>query len=101
MKFIGSVLGGLLVFGFYGHVFSQLYREHERIKAQERRLPEHFYAMESEHETKGARPQSVPVQKVLGDTRKDALIHAGVAVGGLLGLFSQIAFLNWLVSGFR
>jgi hypothetical protein len=97
----GIVLGGLLVLGFYGYVFLRLYREHKHFRTIERRLNEHFIAMGSSTELKASRLKQVMAPKIPKRARKEALIHVGVALGGLLGVFAEIGLLNWVVDSFH
>jgi hypothetical protein len=79
----------------------QLYREHKRCGSLEKRLHEHFYVMETDRQTKAERSRAEVLRKAPGHARKEALIHVGVAVGGLLGVFAEIEFLNLLVKSFH
>jgi|ERR1700677_507770 hypothetical protein len=98
---VGFALSCLLVLGFYGYVFMQLYREHKRLKAQEKRLDEHLYAMGPEIEIKGRPLKTSTGRKVPRHTHKETLIHVGVAIGGLVSVFAEIGLLNWLVTSFH
>jgi hypothetical protein len=97
----GFAVSCLLVLGFYGHVFMQLYREHQRFKAQEKRLDEHLCAMEPEVGIKGRSLKTSTGPKVPRHTHKETLIHVGVAIGGLVSVFAEIVLLNWLVTSFH
>jgi|SRR5271154_1193600 len=99
MRAIAFAMSCLLVLGFYGYVFMQLYREHKRFKAQEKRLREHLYEMEPETEIGAGPSETATLPKVPAHMR--TLIHFGVAIGGLLGLFAEIEVLNQLVASFH
>ncbi len=47
----GFAIVGVLVLGFYGYVFLQLYREHQRVGALEKRLSDHLVGMDAENES--------------------------------------------------
>jgi hypothetical protein len=98
---MGIAVGGLLVLGFYGYVFLQLYREHRRFRSIEERLDEHLLAAEPAPEMKAVRTKMVLAPKVQRRARKETLLHVGVALGGLLGVFAEIGLLNWVVSSFH
>jgi len=99
MRAIAFAMSCLLVLGFYGYVFMQLYREHKRFKAQEKRLQENLYEMEQETEIEAGPSETATLPKVPVHMR--TLIHVGVAIGGLLGLFAEIEVLNQLVASFH
>jgi hypothetical protein len=101
MRAVALAISCLLVLGFYGYVFTQLYREHKRFKALESRLREHLYAIEPEREVQGSHSKTATYPKIPGRMRKDTLIQVGVAIGGLLGLFAEIGFLNRMVNSFH
>jgi hypothetical protein len=98
MRAVAFVVSCLFVLGFYGYVLTRLYREHKRFKAQEKRLPEHLYEMEPETATAVAAPKTAAQRTSPNGRRKETLLHVGVAIGGLLGVFAEIEFLNQLVS---
>jgi hypothetical protein len=98
---VGFAVGCLLVLGFYGYVFMQLYREHKRFGSLEKRLHEHLCVMETERHIKAERPRTPVTPKIPRQARKETLIHVGVAIGGLLGVFAEIGLLNWLVTSFH
>jgi hypothetical protein len=97
MRAVAFAVSCLLVLGFYGYVFAQLYREHKRFKGLEKRLREHLYAMTPELEAKSGPSKVVQLPKVPEHIRKETLIHVGLAIGGLAGLFAEIGFLSQLV----
>jgi len=97
----GFAVGCLLVLGFYGYVFVQLYREHKRFGSLAKRLHEHLCVMEPEGHIKADRPRTAVTPKIPRHARKETLLHVGVAIGGLLGVFAEIGLLNWLVTSFR
>jgi hypothetical protein len=101
MRAVAFAVSCLLVLGFYGYVFAQLYREHKRFKGLEKRLREHLYAMTPEREAKSSPSKVATLPKVSERIRKDTLIHVGVAIGGLAGLFAEIGFLSQLVDSFH
>jgi hypothetical protein len=90
----GFAIVGVLVLGFYGYVFLQLYREHQRVGALEKRLSDHLVGMDAENESDSPR-------KFTKDARHETLIQVGVAIGGLVGIFAEIGLLNQLVDSFR
>jgi hypothetical protein len=92
----GFVIGGVLVLGFYGYVFLQLYREHQRVGALEKRLSDHLVGMDAENESESDSPR-----KFTKHARHETLIQVGVAIGGLVGIFAEIGLLNQLVDSFR
>ncbi len=94
---IGIAVGGLLVLGFYGYVFLQLYREHQRFRSCEQRLHDHFLAIDSAAGNEPDRARTTVAAKILNSARKETLIQVGVALGGLLGVFAEIGLLNWVV----
>lgn len=98
---IGIAVGCLLVLGFYGYVFLQLYREHRRFRSMAKRLDEHLVAAETSPAMNAVRPKTPPAPMVQRRARKETLLHLGVAVGGLLGVFAEIGLLNWVVSSFH
>jgi hypothetical protein len=98
---VGCAVSCLLVLGFYGYVFTQLYREHKRFGSLEKRLHEHFYVMAPDRRTKAERPRTEVMPTISRHARKETLIHVGVAIGGLLGVFAEIEFLNLLVNSFH
>ena len=91
----------VLVLGFYGYVFMQLYREYQRFEAQEKHLAEHLYAVGPEPEIRAGRARTATLSRPPGHIRKETLIHVVVALGGLLGVFAEIDFLNRVVSAFH
>jgi hypothetical protein len=91
----------VLVLGFYGYVFMQLYREYQRFEAQEKHLAEHLCAIRLNPEIRAGRAKKAKLPKLPGHIRKETLIHVGVALGGLLGVFAEIDFLNRVVSAFH
>ena len=97
MRLAAFAISCLLVFGFYGYVFVQLYREHKRFKGIEKRLREHLYAMTPEREAKTGAPEEPTLPKGSDRLRKEALIHVGVAIGGLVGIFAEIGLLSQVV----
>ena len=101
MRTVAFAVSCLLVLGFYGYVFAQLYREHKRFKSLEKRLREHVYAMTPEREIKSGPLEVAPLPKASQRTRKETLIQMGVAIGGLAGLFAEIGFLSRLVDSFH
>jgi hypothetical protein len=101
MRVLAFAISSLLVLGFYGYVFTQLFREHKRFKALESRLREHLYAIESEGGVKGDPSKTAASPKIPGQMRKDTLIQLGVAIGGLVGLFAEIGFLSQMVNSFH
>ncbi len=101
MRAVAFAISCLLILGFYGYVFTQLYREHKRFKALEQRLRDHLYAKAPEGEVKGGPSKTAASPKIRGPLRKESLIHVGVAIGGLLGLFAEIGLLNRLVNSFH
>jgi hypothetical protein len=101
LAMVGVAVGCLLVLGFYGYVFMQLYREHKRFGSLEKRLHEHLCAIQPEHYTKPDYPRTAAMPKIPRHARKESLLHVGVAIGGLLGVFAEIGLLNWLVTSFR
>ena len=92
----GFAIGGVLVLGFYGYVFLQLYREHRRVGALGRRLRDHLIAMDSGYEPGPDFPR-----KFAKHARHETLIQVAVAIGGLVGVFAEIGVLNRLVESFR
>jgi hypothetical protein len=98
---IGIAVGCLLALGFYGYVFLQLYREHRRFRSMAKRLDEHLLAPEPSPELKAVRTKTVLAPKVQRRARKETLLHVGVALGGLLGVFAEIGLLNWVVNSFH
>jgi hypothetical protein len=101
MRAVAFAISCLLILGFYGYVFTQLYREHKRFKALEQRLREHLNAMVPPGEVQSGPSKTAALPKIRGPVRKETLIHVGVAIGGLLGLFAEIGFLNRLVNSFH
>lgn len=98
---VGIAVGCLLVLGFYGYVFLQLYREHRRFRSMAKRLDEHLVAAETSPAMNAVRTKTPPAPMVQQRARKETLLHLGVAVGGLLGVFAEIGLLNWVVSSFH
>jgi len=98
---IACVASCLLVLGFYGYVFLQLYREHRRYTALENRLREHLYEMEPKPQIKMGPSNRAGLPKAPKHIRKETLIQVGVAIGGLLGIFAEIGFLNGLINSFH
>jgi hypothetical protein len=98
---VGCAVSCFLVLGFYGYVFMQLYREHKRFGSLEKRLHEHFYVMEPDRHTQAEQSTTEVLPKTLRYARKESLIDLGVAIGGLLGVFAEIEFLNLLVNSFH
>jgi hypothetical protein len=98
---IGIAVGFLLVLGFYGYVFLQLYREHRRFRSMAKRLDEHLVAAEPSPAMNAVRPKTALAPMVQRRARKETLLHLGVAVGGLLGVFAEIGLLNWVVGSFH
>ena len=96
LAMVGFAIGGVLVLGFYGYVFLQLYREHKRAVSVEKRLHEHLVAMDSNSE-----PEPDFLKKFAKGARHETLIQVGVAIGGLVGIFAEIGLLNRLVDSFR
>jgi hypothetical protein len=94
----GFAMSCLLVLGFYGYVLVQLYREHKRFADFEKRLQKHLYGMEPEAEIKARPLKRATLPKVAGSRHGETLLHLGVAIGGLLGVFAEIGLLNWLVT---
>jgi len=92
----GFAIGGVLVLGFYGYVFLQLYREHKRVGSLEKRLRERLVAMDSESEF-----ELDFRKKFAKRARHETLIQVGVAIGGLVGIFAEIGLLNRLVDSFH
>ena len=101
MRAVAFAVSCLLVLGFYGYVFAQLYREHKRFKGLEKRLREHLYAMTPELEGKSGLSKVVRLPKVPEHIRKETLIHVGLAIGGLAGLFAEIGFLSQMIDSFH
>jgi hypothetical protein len=101
MRAVAFAISCLLILGFYGYVFTQLYREHKRFKALEQRLREHLHAMAPPGEVRSGPSKTAALPKICGPVRKETLIQVGVAIGGLLGLFAEIGFLNRLVNSFH
>lgn len=97
MRTVAFAVSCLLVLAFYGYVFAQLYREHQRFKGLEKRLHEHLFAMAPENEGKSDASKVAELPKIPKHIRKETLIHVGVAIGGLAGLFAEIGFLSQLV----
>ena len=97
MRVLAFAVSCLLVLGFYGYVFVQLYREHKRFKGIEKRLREHLYAMTPEREAKSVASKVATLPKSSDHLRKEALIHVGVAIGGLVGIFAEIGLLSQVV----
>ena len=97
MRVVAFAVSCLLVLGFYGYVFVQLYREHKRFKGLEKRLREHLYAMTPERHVKNGAPKVATLPKASERMRKEALIHVGVAIGGLVGIFAEIGLLSQVV----
>jgi len=101
MRAAAFVVSCLFVLGFYGYVLTRLYQEHRRFKAQEKRLHEHLYAMEPKTKTAVAAPKTAARRTSPNGRRKETLLHIGVAIGGLIGVFAEIEFLNHLVASFH
>jgi hypothetical protein len=93
----GFAIGGVLVLGFYGYVFLQLYREHKRVSSLERRLREHLVGMDAESDSEANSPLAGTFAKVAARVRRETLIQVGLAIGGLVGVFAEIGLLNRLV----
>jgi hypothetical protein len=102
------VVSCLSVCGFYVYVLVHLEREHKRMKAHEKHLPEHFYEMEPRPREKDADdPKGPPIlgrgraplpkAKTEQILRRQTVIHLGLTLGGLTALFGGIEFLNLLV----
>ena len=90
----GFAIGGVLVLGFYGYVFWQLYCEHKRVRGLERRLREHLVGMDAESESES---ESDFPKNLVKRVRRETMIQVGVAIGGLVGIFAEIGLLNQLV----
>ena len=101
MRAVVVAVSCLLVLGFYGYVFAQLYWEHKRFKGLEKRLRGHLYAMTPERDVKSGPSKVVRLTNAPERIRKETLIHVGVAIGGLVGLFAEIGFLSQMVDSFR
>ena len=101
MRAVAVAVSCLLVLGFYGYVFAQLYREHKRFKGLEKRLREHLYAMTPEREVESGPSKVVRLPNAPERIRKETLIHVGVAIGGLVGLFAEIGFLSQVLDSFH
>ena len=87
--------------GILWYVFAQLYREHKRFQGLEKRLREHLYAMTPEREAKSCPSKVARLPRVPEHIRKETLIHVGVAIGGLAGLFAEIGFLSQMIDSFH
>jgi hypothetical protein len=97
----GFAMSCLMVLGFYGYVLVQLYREHKRFADFEKRLQKHLYGMQPEAEINARPLKRTVLPKIAGSKRGETLLHVGVAIGGLLGVFAEIGLLNWLVTSFH
>jgi hypothetical protein len=108
MLAVTFVVSCLSVCGFYGYVLVQFHREQKRLDAHKKRLPEHLYEMEPEPERNAAeshedsdlcsRAATLPRADAQALLRRETLIHLGLAVGGLAGLFAGIELFNSLVT---
>jgi hypothetical protein len=97
----GLTVSCLVVLGFYGYVLMQLYREHQRLKAQETHLREYLHALKSKPKATVDASKAGTLLRPDKHMRSDALIQVGIAVGGLLGVFAEIGFLSRLISSFH
>jgi hypothetical protein len=98
---VGFAMSCLLVLGFYGYVLVQLYREHKRFADFEKRLQKHLYRVEPRAEIEARPLKRTTLPKVARSRPGETLLHVGVAIGGLLGVFAEIGLLNWLVTSFH
>jgi hypothetical protein len=92
----GFAAVGVLVVGFYGYVFWQLYREHKRVGSLEKRLRDHLVEMDAESEVEPDSPSAGKLSQVSKHMRHETLIQVGVAIGGLVGIFAEIGLLSQL-----
>jgi hypothetical protein len=91
MAIAGLIVGSLLFLGFYGYVFWQLYREQKRMRRIDKRLRDHFLALD-------ANPAPESREKSYQKVWQQNLIQVGVAVCGLAGVFAEIGLLNRLIA---
>jgi hypothetical protein len=91
MREVGLAFAFITFVGFYGYLVLEFYREHKRLRSYERRS-NRMHAADPEI-PKRALPSQTPEVD-----RKQALVSVGVAIGGLLGIFAEIEFLNRLLS---
>jgi hypothetical protein len=91
----GFAAVGVLVVGFYGYVFWQLYREHKRVGSLEKRLRQHLVRMDAGSESEPDLP-AVALSQQSKRVRHETLIQVGVAIGGLVGIFAEIGLLSQL-----
>ena len=97
----GFAIGGVLVLGFYGYIFLQLYHEHKRVSSLEKRLRDHLVGMDAESESEADSLQAGTLSKISKRAQHETLIQVGVAIGGLVGIFAEIGLLNRLVDSFH
>ena len=79
--------------GFYTHVLVHLHREHDRLKANKRRLQFYFYRTERDSE-------NAWIEKISGyrASRKQELTDLALGMGGLAALFVGIELFNLLLT---
>lgn len=101
MRAIAFGVTSLLVLGFYGYLLSQFYREYKRFHTHEKRLHEHPSGMGAKRNIMVTLPERATLPNVPKHVRKETLIDIAVAIGGLLGVFTEIGFLNRVVGSFH
>jgi hypothetical protein len=87
------VVSGLSVLGFYGYVLVQFYQESKRFKFRGR-----FASDGSDDSDLCPETATVPKTSARESIRRETLVHLGLAVSGLVGLFVEIKLINSLVT---
>jgi hypothetical protein len=108
MLAVTLIVSCLLVCGFYGYVLLQLQREHKRLNAHKKRLPEHLYEVEPEPEETAedreedsdlcSRAATSPKANARVFLRRRTLIDLGFSAGGMAALFAGIKLFSSLVT---
>ena len=93
MLAVALMVSGLLVLGFYGYVFVQFHRENKRFKFRSR-----FASPGSDDSDLCSKTAKLPKTSARESIRRETLIHLGLALGGLVGLFVEIELINSLVT---
>ncbi len=93
---VALIVSGLSVLGFYGYVLVQFHRESKRFKFRS-----HFAEGESKDADLCSKATTLPKTSARESIRRETLIHWGLAVSGLVGLFVEIELINSLVTALR